>query len=238
MRLLAIDTSTEQVAVAIGSDGVVSAAIKLRGERRHAEQLVPAIRYVADETGTDLSHLAAIAVCIGPGLFTGLRVGVTTAKVMAQALHVPVIPVGSLDLAAFPLRHSPRLIVAALDARRGELFHASYRSLPGGVQRVTDDTVSSPEDLVADLVTRDEPVLLAGDGAIRYRELFAQLEHADHAGQAFVAPSIDALVELASARLEREDYIGPAELVPRYLRASDAELDHRERVVNVMNSAS
>src|SRR5437763_2140779 len=96
----------------------------------------------------------------------------------------------------------------------------------------------SPSYVVADCDTGDERVLRARDGASRCRELFAQLEHAEHAGQAFVAPSIDALVELASARLEREDYIGPAELVPRYLRASDAELDHRERVVNVMNSAS
>ena len=77
--------------------------VRLAGGRRHAEQLAPAIEYLRRELGIDLGHLAAIAVGIGPGLFTGLRVGVTTGKVMAQALRIPVVGIPSLDLVAYPL---------------------------------------------------------------------------------------------------------------------------------------
>src|SRR5436305_14491 len=91
----------------------------------------------AYDAPTPRDHLAAIAVGTGPGLFTGLRVGVTTAKVMAQALRIPVVGIPSLDLVAYPLRHTDRTIVAVLDARRHEVFAARYRPVPGGVQRVS-----------------------------------------------------------------------------------------------------
>src|SRR5438105_5036720 len=80
--ILALDTSTSQVSVAVGDGGAVVGCVQLAGGRRHAEQLAPAIEYLRGECGVELDHLAAIAVGIGPGLFTGLRVGVTTAKVM------------------------------------------------------------------------------------------------------------------------------------------------------------
>ena len=78
-----------------------------------------------------------MAVSLGPGLFTGMRVGVATAKALAQALSVPICGMPSLDLVAYEVRYSPRTICVALDARRGEVFTAFYRSSPGGIQRMT-----------------------------------------------------------------------------------------------------
>jgi tRNA threonylcarbamoyladenosine biosynthesis protein TsaB len=226
--VLALDTSTAQVSVAFGDGGEVIGSVQLAGGRRHAEQLVPAIHYLREECGVALDHLAAIAVGTGPGLFTGLRVGVTTAKVMAQALRVPVVGVPSLDLVAWPLRHSDRTVVAVLDARRREVFAARYRPVPGGVQRVSDYGVHAPAELVADLAADASAfphgLLLAGDGLARFPEEFAALEHAELAGREFAAPSVAALVALATARVEREEFEQPADLRPLYLRQSDAEI--------------
>ena len=121
-----------------------------------------------------------VAVDLGPGLFTGLRVGVATAKAMAHALRVPMIGVPSLDLLAFPVRFTSRLIVAAVDARRGELFYAFYRQVPGGVQRLGDHRVGTPDDLAGELLAAGEECLLVGDGAIRYREVFDGLNKVEH----------------------------------------------------------
>jgi tRNA threonylcarbamoyladenosine biosynthesis protein TsaB len=226
--LLAFDTSTAQVSVAFGDGGTVVGSVQLAGGRRHAEQLAPAIEYLRGECGVSLDHLAAIAVGTGPGLFTGLRVGVTTAKVMAQSLRVPVVGVPSLDLVAYPLRHSERTVVAVLDARRREVFAARYQPVPGGVQRVSDYAVHVPAELVADLAAdaNDFPhgLLLAGDGVSRFPDEFGALEHAEVAGPEFAAPSVAALVTLATARAEREEFEQPGELRPLYLRQSDAEI--------------
>lgn len=224
MKVLAIDTATAQVGVAIGDAGAVLGEARFVGGRRHAEQLAPAIRSVCEGTGVELAQLAAVAVGIGPGLFTGLRVGVTTAKVMAQALRVPVVAVSSLDLVAYPLRHASRLLVAVLDARRHEVFHAAYRPVPGGVQRVTEYTVGRAEELAGDLTARGDEVLLAGDGVARYADVLAGVDRAEVAGPGFDAPSVAALVELATGRLEREEFEQPWTVEPMYLRASDAEL--------------
>ncbi len=229
MLVLALDTSTAQVSVAIGEAGAVLGAVQLTGGRRHAEQLAPAIDFLRRELGVGFEQLSVIAVGTGPGLFTGLRVGVTTAKVMAQALRVPVVGIPSLDLVAYPLRYSGRQIVAVLDARRREVFAARYRPVPGGVQRVSDYEVHAPGELVADLAaepsTERHGLLLAGDGIDRFRAEFAALEHAELAGGEFAAPSVTALVELTTARFEREEFEQPADVHPLYLRRSDAEIE-------------
>jgi tRNA threonylcarbamoyladenosine biosynthesis protein TsaB len=224
MHVLAIDTATMQVGVAIGDAGEVRGEIRLTGGRRHAEELAPAIRQLVEWTGVRLDQFAAIAVGVGPGLFTGLRVGVTTAKVMAQALRIPLIPIVSLDLVAYPLRHTHRTIVAVLDARRREVFHAMYRPVPGGVQRVSEYGVGTPADLIAELEAAGEDVLLAGDGIAAYPDELGALERAELAGPEFATPSTAALVALATARYEREEFSTPWEVEPLYLRDSDAEL--------------
>lgn len=225
MDLLALDTATTRVSVAIGRDGCVLGDLSLDGGRRHAEQLVPAIEHLCRELGVDLRRLVAVAVGLGPGLFTGLRVGVTTARVMAQCLQVPVVGVPSLDLVAYPLRHASRLVVSVVDARRHEVFYACYRPVPGGLQRLGDYEVGTPDAVAGDLAARGEEALLAGDGALLYRETFADLDRVELAGPGAARPSAPALVELATARYEREEFSAPGDIHPLYLRRSDAEIE-------------
>lgn len=225
MHVLAFDTATDVVSVALGRDGQPLGMVQLAAGREHAERLVPAIAEVVDGAGVGLDRLAAIAVGIGPGRFTGLRVGVTTAKVMAQALGIPVVGIGSLDLVAYPLHHARREVVAVVDARRKEVFWARYQPVPGGLARLTDDAVDPPREVVAELAASGAEVLLAGDGVERYQAEFAALDHVELAGPSHAAPSALALLELAHGRLEREEFQAPHELVPRYLRESDAAIN-------------
>jgi len=225
MYVLAFDTATDVVTVAIGRDGEPLGALQIASGREHAERLVPAIRTLVADTGVSLDRLAAIAVGVGPGRFTGLRVGVTTAKVMAQALRIPVVGIGTLDLVAYPLHHARRDVVAVVDARRKEVFWARYRTVPGGLERMGPEAVDPPHEVVAELQAAGTDVLLAGDGVDRYREVFAAVDHAELAGPEFSAPSALALLELAAGRLEREEFVTPAELTPVYLRESDAAIN-------------
>ncbi|MGZ6978208.1 MAG: tRNA (adenosine(37)-N6)-threonylcarbamoyltransferase complex dimerization subunit type 1 TsaB [Acidimicrobiia bacterium] len=225
MLVLAMDTATPRVSVALGRDGCVLGDVSLDGGRRHAEQLVPAIKYLCGELDVDLQQLAFVAVGLGPGLFTGLRVGVTTARIMAQSLRIPMVGVPTLDLIAYPLRHASRIVVPVVDARRDEVFFACYQPVPGGVQRITDYEVSTPDGLAGELSARGEDALLAGDGALRFAAELGALDRVELAGPGAALPSAAALVELATARYEREEFSPPADVHPLYLRRSDAEIE-------------
>jgi len=224
MLVLGITTSTAQVGCAIGGhEGVLGSFHSTRG-RRHAETLTPAIEHLCHQTRIDIADIGAVAVDIGPGMFTGLRVGVAAAKALAHARRLPLIGIPSLDLLAFPLRHSPRRIVCAIDGGRGEVFHASYRHVPGGVQQVTEPEVASPADLASDLAATAEEILLVGDGARRYADAFAGLDRVELGDDGVAHPSAVSLVQLAHPRALREEFSAPAEVSPLYLRKPDAEI--------------
>jgi tRNA threonylcarbamoyladenosine biosynthesis protein TsaB len=223
--ILGIETAAVQVGCAIGGHEGVLASFHASRRRRHVEALVPAIEFTCKQAGVELKELGAIAVDIGPGLFSGLRVGVTTAKTLAQALRLPMIGVASLDLLAFPVRHSSRLIVPVIDARRGEVFYACYRQVPGGVQNLSGYEVGTPDDLASELVAKGEDALLLGDGALRYADEFSRVAGGHITGPPNVYPSAAALVALAHAKALREEFVSPSELEPLYLRRTDAELN-------------
>lgn len=225
MLILGIDTATNQVGCALGGhEGVIASVSSQRG-RRHAESLAPSIEFVLGQADVVFADVGAIAVDLGPGLFTGLRVGIATAKMLAHALGIPVLGVSSLDLVAFAVRLTPRLIVAAIDARRSELYFASYRQVPGGIQRIGEHRIGSPDELASELMASGEEVLLVGDGAHRYREQFAAIPRVELADQGWSAPCARSLVQLAHARALREEFDAGSTVMPIYLRRPDAEIN-------------
>lgn len=225
MLILGIETATARVGCALGNQDGVLAAVHVGRHRRHVETLVPAIDFACHQGGVTLDDVACIAVDVGPGLFSGLRVGVATAKALAQALRIPTVGVRSLDLLAFPVRYTSRLIVAVIDARRGEVFCAFYRQVPGGVQRLSPHQLLSPADLASELLARGEECLLVGDGAVRYAEVLGETVSFELGGPLHACPSAEALVDLARPRALREEFSAFWDLEPFYLRRTDAEIN-------------
>jgi tRNA threonylcarbamoyladenosine biosynthesis protein TsaB len=198
MIVVGIETSTPQVSVAIGNDGGILGRIQVVG----------------------------FAVGIGPGLFTGLRVGVETAKTLAQATHAMILGFTSLDTLAYSVRFTNRTILAVVDARRGEVFSATYGTVPGGVVRESAYTVSTPQHVAADVAASREGVLAVGDGAILYRDVLQEQHGAriEVASAAVAHPDAASLVELALPRFLREEHDALFDVAPLYLRKSDAEI--------------
>ncbi len=221
MLVLGIETSTPQASVAIGSEeGVVASALAARGPN-YVEFLLPAIEFCLGGAGLVYNDLGGIAVSRGPGLLTGLRVGVATAKALTQALSLPIVGMGSLDLLAYELRYSPKTICAMLDARRGEVYYALYRTSPGGIQRMCDYSLAKPEQLALGVAARSDDVLLVGNGALLYRDVFVAADAGAEIGTVSDAfPNAVALVELAAARMMRRDFDSLTGLNPMYLRRS------------------
>jgi tRNA threonylcarbamoyladenosine biosynthesis protein TsaB len=230
--VLGIETSTARTSVALGTElGIVASAGFDAGHAGH-ELVIPAVEELFRWSESKRTSLTAVAVGLGPGLFTGMRVGIATAKTLAQALGVPVLGFASLDLVAFAYRHSNRLICATIDAKRKELFYSFYRTVPGGVTREAEFEVASPDALAAELEARREEVLLVGSGALVYRRPLEEAgSHVEVDAGSNAFPSAASLVELAVPRLEREEFDRVYDLQPIYLRKSDAEIawDKRRR---------
>jgi tRNA threonylcarbamoyladenosine biosynthesis protein TsaB len=226
--MLAIETATETVGVAVRSPSGLEAEFALSGRRRHVETLTPALEHLLERTDLSPRDLGVIAVDIGPGLFTGLRVGVAAAKGLAQALGIRVLGATSLDIltAAVAAAGHRGLVLACIDARRGEVFAAVHEVSGGG--RVAGARVGAglfaPDGLAAALRgLGGAPVLAAGDGAIRYAATLAAVSGVEVVTSAFSFPPPVALLDLARSRLEGgEAPVEPGCIVPLYMREADA----------------
>jgi tRNA threonylcarbamoyladenosine biosynthesis protein TsaB len=224
--LLAIATATSQVGVALGGGDGPVASLHVRKGRRHAELLAPAIETITRLAGVGTQQISRVAVDIGPGLFTGLRVGVATAKALAAALDIPIVGCSSLELLAYPHRRQDRTVAAVIDAKRGEIFWSLFRPGAGSLTAITDPTVSTPDALVRAVNARaGQEVLAVGDGARRYADALAPLAGVELAGPADDHPSAVVLLELAATRPS----VPLDEITPRYLRGADVRIGWPQR---------
>lgn len=222
MLLLGLETATPQAGVALGGPDGIRASFHLVNSGRHAESLAPAIEFVCRLSGIELTSLAAIAVDVGPGLFTGLRVGVTTAKAIAFAHGIPTVPVSSLEILAYGARLTGRTIVPVIDALSDEVYSATFAAerSGAGVRQLTAPALGSPRELAERIRGTSDDMLLVGDGALRYAELFAGMPHVEIAGGETRFPSATALVEIGTQKALRQEFASAKEIQIQYLRRS------------------
>lgn len=234
---LVFDTSTEEVAIGLGL--VRDSGVHLIGEtnidvpRASLTHLVPAIMRLLQSVGMSIADVAAVVVGRGPGSFTGVRIGVSAAKGIAQGLDVPLYGVNTLDAIAERFAGRDGLVGVLGDAMRREVYPALYRLAGSGVERLGADEVGPPAASAAAWAARGEPVLLAGNGLRKYADVFRDAM----GGSALVAPEalwtptgesllMAAWRAAAAGRLGDGDF---ATLLPVYTRLSDAEEAERAR---------
>jgi tRNA threonylcarbamoyladenosine biosynthesis protein TsaB len=228
---VAIETATETVGVAVRTADGVEAEFALTGRRRHVETLTPALESLLARVGLAPADLGLVAVDVGPGLFTGLRVGVAAAKALAQSLGIEVIGATSLDVlthAAAEVGHRG-LVLSCVDARRGEVF-ASVRTVGAtetvGASRLAPGLFAPPELVAALDGLGGAPVLAVGDGARRYADALGAVEGVTVVAPGLWFPPPASLLRLALARRAAgEAPVAPAAVVPLYMREADARIN-------------
>ncbi|NJD90047.1 MAG: tRNA (adenosine(37)-N6)-threonylcarbamoyltransferase complex dimerization subunit type 1 TsaB [Geobacter sp.] len=222
MKILLLDTATNCLSMALCDGETVLAARSAIGGPSTAARLNPFMKSLLAETGIVPAALDALAVTIGPGSFTGLRVGMAFVKGIALAIDRPVVPLSSLELLAMNARGSALPVCTMYDARKGEVYAAVY-DCNGTLQSIVPETVVPPQSFLESITTR---ALFIGDGAVRYRELIEQQlgELAVFAEPPLNEPQAAAGVVLALAGLASGKALQPAALLPRYLRLPEAEI--------------
>jgi tRNA threonylcarbamoyladenosine biosynthesis protein TsaB len=223
MNVLAVDTATRScsVAVLIGDEPAVE--LTTVSGRTHSVHLMSMIRDVLAQAELDLKAIDGFAVTVGPGSFTGLRIGISTVKGLAFAARKPCAGISSLEALAHACLAWPLPICALMDARKGEVYAAFFRACGGRLERIGDEQVVAPEAI---LPTIGSPHLFVGDAV----EIYGDRILAIVGGCAVLAPGelrfprASIVARLARDSLEAARGGGPCRLVPRYVRRSDAEL--------------
>jgi len=226
--ILAMDTATPCSSVSLTSgtrkNGKVLASLSLAGNVTHSRRLLTAIDLLMEKAEVDWIDIEGIGVSLGPGSFTGLRIGMATAKGLAVAAAKPLLGISTLDGLASKCITS-KLICAVLDARKKEVYTAFYRCDAEGIsERISELAVISPDKLAATIY---EPVVMIGDGVSVYDDLFRSLlkEKITFAPAQLHEPVSTSLGMIAREMLERGEELDIAEAVPIYVRSSDAELN-------------
>lgn len=223
LRILAIEAATAAPSVALGDAGGVVATAARVDRRGHVGFLVPALEFCFAQAGWDPSQLDALAVDVGPGLFSGIRAGVATAQAIAGAVGVPLVPVGSLDAVALEAATGHRRIWSVVDVRRGEVAVAPYRRVPGGVVRDGPIELCSPQEFRSLLDGDHSQVLVVGDWEALPDGTLVGRQGLKTGRPRY--PSAAAVLEIARGRAERDDLPHPDEVRPRYLRDADVTIN-------------
>lgn len=238
-KIIAIDTSTEVVAIGLGAleDGQVQVlgVGDVYAPRAALAQTLPRVSELLAANRVEPSEIDMVVVGRGPGSFTGVRIGVSIAKGLAHGLGVPLFGVGTLDAIAWrlqPFAQAPTLVGVLGDAMRSEVYPALFRISAQGVVRLEEDSVARPAEVAARWASLGEPCVLIGNALHKYRELFGATDHTAFtlAEEALWSPSGEALLAAFGAAWAAGSQ-GPgdvAALLPVYTRASDAEENERK----------
>ena len=222
MRVLAVETSTLAGGVAVLDDDRLLGEYLLDVRVTHSERLMVAVDRVLTDARISVADLDGIAVAIGPGSFTGLRIGLGTVKGLAFGRSMPIAGVPTLDAMAAGAPFAELPVVPVVEARRNEVYASRYRWDGARMQREWDYLAVTPAELAARL---DEPVILVGDGAMSIASPFGRLMPV---GRRLPSPAV--VGQLGLERLARGETTALADLVPFYLRPSEAELRRRVAV--------
>lgn len=226
MKILAVDTATRTCSAAVMDGTVLLAELTVGNGRTHSRHLMNLIDTVINLAGLKVEQLDGFAVCVGPGSFTGLRIGISTIKGLAYALHKPIVGISSLDALAWQCNQTSLLVCALIDARKQEVYSCRYRFADQEMMKEGIEQVASPADTLRGI---REPSLFVGNGALLYRALISS----ELGELAFFADDSRHLIRAATiaglslGRIEQKSTADIKLLVPQYIRKSDAELKIR-----------
>lgn len=217
--MIGIETSGPIGSVCICDNGTAVGKKKFGRRLGHGNEIVSSLNSLFQETAATFHDIDLIAVSIGPGSYTGLRVGVTCAKTLAYSLNRPVIGVPTLDVLAENVPSDVKIFCPVIDARRKSVYACIYARNGSEQQRITDFLLIFPNDLLRIL---PDQILLFGDGIIPYKDIFAQKNFTVSPKGLGVACAVN-VAKLGLKRYEQGERCEIETLEPLYLRKSEAE---------------
>ena len=229
MKILALDSTAEACTAALCDDGRLIAEMTINTGNTHSQTLLPVVEQILKISETTLEEVDAFACSTGPGSFTGVRIGVATVKGIAYGKNKPCVSVSTLDALAYNIRGYNGILCPVMNARRNQVYNALFECKDSKITRLTPDRALSIDELDAELASFDQPIYLSGDGyTITEKGLkntkitFVPERQRLQSGYSVAMCAYD--------KLANGETLSDAELVPIYLRPSQAERERNERL--------
>lgn len=232
MLVLGIDTSTKVGGLGLydGEKGLIGES-NLALEQTHSERLMPVMQQLLQACGVRIREIDGIAVTVGPGSFTGVRIGVTTAKTLAQVLEKPVVGISTLEAVAHNLPQVAGLVIPLFDARNRRVYTTWFRGQGQGLQRLHEDDSGTIDELVDEWYKMEENIYFVGDGIALYRDFLQERlgERAIFPPASLWMPRGGVIAELGERALQSGKEEDLFALQPNYLKPPEAEVNWQKK---------
>lgn len=225
MLLLTIDSSTSAGSVAIVDEKKIIAKSILNLEQTQSQRLMPQIISLLDSCNYEIDQIDAVGVGVGPGSFTGIRIGLATASTLAQSLSVPIVGVSTLEAIAYNLNYSCGYVCAVIPSNRRYVFAALFSGDGHNLKREFEDTLISIDNLIDELKEIKESIYFLGDIKEYESDLKAKLNNVKLVDDDFSFPNPTIIAKLAEKKITEGKNKSVHEIKPNYLKRPQAEID-------------
>lgn len=231
MIILGLDTSTRAASVALWSDGDLLGELVINDKRTHSQKLMPMLETLFQLANMKVDDVDLLAVCIGPGSFTGIRIAMATVKALGHVRNLPIVGVNSLESLAYNLYNCQARLVPILDAQTSQVYSAIYENIDGGPRLVRDIRVVDIDDLIEEVRGLDGHTIFLGEGLNKYKDKLRDL--GPNISLASNNTNVSRAASVCACALYKytmgQDIHTCYDILPMYIRKSQAEVQYEEK---------
>ncbi|WP_455539643.1 tRNA (adenosine(37)-N6)-threonylcarbamoyltransferase complex dimerization subunit type 1 TsaB [Terrisporobacter sp.] len=230
MKILGIDTSTMAANVAVLEDDKLICEYTINTKKTHSQKLMPMIENMLKLSDLEIKDMDAIGICVGPGSFTGLRIGMATAKAMAHVNNIPLIGVDSLEILGANMDLCNRKICSILDAQRNQVYMNKYALENNKIKQLQEISIKPIDELLGEIASSDEQWVLVGEAVYKYKDKIDQIKNITIPSPANNITKASSLCTIARDKmLANEGVHNCYDINPMYIRKSQAEEQYEEK---------
>ena len=236
MKILGIDTSSNASSVALIEDNKLICEYTVNTKTTHSQKLMPMIENMLSMSGFNIKEIDAIAICIGPGSFTGLRIGMATAKAISHVNNLPIIGVNSLEILAGNMNLCDKKICSILDAQRNQVYTGRYKFENGSIVEIQPVDVVEIENLLEEISKDNDEWILVGEAVYKYEDKIKEIKNIDIPAPSHNVTKASSLCSIAMEKYNNNvDIHNCYDINPMYIRKSQAEVQYEEKMKRLEN---
>lgn len=230
MIILGFDTSTKSASVSLIKDGSILGEYIINDKKTHSQKIMPILESLLNLANVEIEEIDLIAVSIGPGSFTGLRIAMATVKAIAHVRNLEIIAVNSLEALAYNVHNSSKVIVPVIDAQRDQVYTGFYKYEGERLTNIRDIEVMSVSDLVSLIKEKGDEVIILGDAIDKFGDLLEN-ELIDVSTNENNIPKASSICMIANEKYkEGKDIYSCYDIKLMYIRKSQAEMQYEEKM--------